>query len=486
MNIVYRIKTISVSVIMAGLILIPGVLRATGVPTFSVLGVQSVRDNEATVSISFDSVNATYQWETQPKISVVYTNQSTGQSGTSVSIGQAMGSRTSLFVLRNLSPNTTYAYRAVMTYGGVSYSTSTFTFKTEARVEYNLNTTQSPTGSPTFSLVGVQSLSHNEATIQIAYDSRNAQYDWVNQPKVSITYVDQSTGTTYTSLAVGQAIGNRTTAIALRDLKPNTKYSYKAVMSYAGVRQETPEKTFTTKQYTTLGIFGTSTTTVQTSTSNQNSNDIVIGIGGGGKNAGSSITKTVGTDKLASNLESIVKTGGYGTKNGVSLAITDTHARVVDGDTFEYTIQYHNANNKTLRTARIVVQLPDQYGFVDGDGNTVYSPSDNIVTIYIGSIQPYESGMVTFKARAVGGESGGVETKAMLVYTGGSVSAIDRDTFVGGSQGVLGATVFGSGFFPQTFFGWLVIIIILLIIMIVARRYMTPAPLPKIEEEEKK
>lgn len=479
MNIAYRVRTIITTLAVVGLTSLPVVLLAATVPSFSVLGVQSVKTNEATVSVSFDSAGATYQWETQPKISISYINQTTGQMATSISIGQAMGSRTSLFVLKNLSPNTNYIYRAVMSYGGTTYSTNTYNFRTEAPAVIQNPGSQGPTGTPGFSLVGIQSLSHNEASIQIAFDSRNAQYEWSTQPKVSITYTDLSTGTTYTSLAVGQSVGSRTTTIAIRDLKPNTKYSYKAVMSYAGSRQETPEKTFTTKPYTTIGIFGTSTSTPSTS------NDIVIGLGGGSSNNGSSITKATGADKLTSNLESIIKTGGYGTKNGVSLAITDTHARVIDGDTFDYTIQYHNANNKTLRTARIVVQLPDQYSFADGDGNTVYTADDNIVTIYLGSIQPYESGVVTFKAKAIGGESQGVETKAMLVYTGGSVSAVDRDTFVGGSQGVLGATVFGSGFFPQTFFGWLVIIIILLIIMIVARRYMTPAPLPKIEEDKK-
>lgn len=475
MNIAYRVRTSITTFVVVVLASFPLMMSAATIPSFSVLGVQSVKTNEASISISYDSAGATYQWENQPKITVSYINQTTGQMSTSISIGQAMGSRTSLFVLRNLSSNTNYTYRAVMAYGGTTYTTNAYSFRTEAAAQPHINTNQGPTGNPEFSVVGIQSLSHNEASIQVAFDSRNAQYEWSTQPKVSIAYTDLSTGTTYTSLAVGESAGSRTTTITIQDLKPNTKYTYKAVMSYAGSRKETPERTFTTKQYTTIGIFGSSTSTPQTS------NDIVIGLGGGSSKNESTIAKSIGVDKVTSNLESIIKTGGYGTKKGVSLAITDTHARVVDGDTFEYTIQYHNANNKTLRTARIVVQLPDQYSFVSGNGNTVYTADNNIVTLYLGSIQPYESGVATFKAKAIGGESGGVETKAMLVYTGGSVSAVDRDTFVSGSQGVLGATVFGSGFFPQTFFGWLIIIVILIIIMIVARRYMTPIPLPKIE-----
>jgi hypothetical protein len=469
MKIFYR----SIQLLGAFVLMVPLFANAAGQPTFSILGVQDIKSNKAIVSVAYDSNNASYQWETQPKISVVYTNQSTGQAITSATIGQATGSRTSLFVLRNLAPDTSYTYRAVMNYNGMTLSTGTSNFRTIPKTTTVIldGGSSTPVGSPSFALAGIQDVQQNEALISVAFDSRNAQYNWNAQPRISVTYTNVSNGNTLTSGTVGQSIGSRTTTIRLRDLEPNTRYSYKAVMYYAGQRYETNEQLFTTKKTTTTIFTATSSSATSTAVINIFPDTAVV-------------AKTVGVSKVASNLESIVKTGGYGTKNGVSLAITDSHARVVSGDTFDYTIQYHNANNKALRTARIVVQLPDQYTFDAGDGNTVYSNSDNVVTIYLGSIAANESGSVTFKARALGGENTGVETKAMLVYTGGSVSATDRDTYVGGSQGVLGATVFGSGFFPQTFFGWLIIIIILIIIMIVARRYMTPVPAKK--EEEKK
>ncbi len=479
-------KSIS-GILMAMMIVIPVVGSAAGTPTFSLLGIESVKAKEVTVSVAFDPNGATYQWETQPKISIAYTNMSTGQSGTSLTIGAGTtGSRTVRFVIQNLAPDTNYSYRAMMSYGGVMYATQYQNVKTSPATESALGTSSgsapvTPTGSPTFELGGVEAVFANEATIQVLFDSKNAQYQWSSQPKISVSYTEIANGTAYTTLAVGQSVGARTTTFTLRELKPNTKYAYKAVMTYAGVRQETLEKTFTTKNASVINVLNSTTTTATATTNNSFIN---LFTGSGTVQGDASVSKAVGANKVASNLESIVKTGGYGSKNGVSLAITDSHARVVDGDTFEYTIQYHNENNKILRLSRIVVQLPDQYAFVNGDGNTVYSENDNVVTIYIGSIQPYESGTIVFKAKAVGGASEGVETKAMLVYTGGSVSATDRDTFVGGAQGVLGATVFGSGFFPQTFFGWLVIIVILLIIMIVARRYMKPAPLPEIRERD--
>lgn len=451
-------------------------------PVFSIIGVQNVKTNEAVLAVAFDSNGANYLWETQPKISVVYTHQSTGATYLSGTVPQWMGTRTTSFPMRNLKPDTTYSYKATMNYNGVTKESAVGTFKTlssTSLVNINLGTgTTIPTGYPTFSIQGVRNITTNEAVVMIAFDSRDGQYSWNNQPKVSISYTNRTTGESLSTISIGQSQGSRTTTFSLRDLKPDTKYSYKGVMYYAGTRYETAEQIFTTAK--------TQQYTVPVATNTSASSTIIpISFFGNTTNTsnGAVVEKTIGVDTTLSNLESIIKTGGYGNKNGVALAITNTRARVTQDEVFEYNLQYHNANNKSLRSARIVVSLPDQYTFDSGDGNTVYSNKENMVTIYLGTIAANESGSITFKARPIGGENTKVETKAMLVYTGGSVSAVDRDTYAGGSQSVLGATVFGSGFFPQTFFGWLVVIVVLVIIMIATRRYMTPVP--KKEEEKK-
>ncbi len=323
---------------------------------------------------------------------------------------------------------------------------------------------------PTFSVTGVQDVQPDEALVEVIYDSQDAVYAWNKGPKVFVSYTNTTDGSSFSTISIDESKGSRSTLLRMQNLKPDTKYTYKGVMYYDGQRYETAEQSFRTKaigQVRTTSATGSATITDYASSLFPS---VTV------------VTKSPGITKVSTNLESIVKTGGYGNKNGVALAITDTRARVTEGQSFDYTVQYHNSNKKPLRTARIVIQLPDQYMFDSGDGNTVYSNTDNIVTIYLGSIGPEESGTVLFKAKAQGGENAAVETKAVLIYTGGSVSAVDRDTFAGGSKSVLGATVFGSKFFPQTFFGWLLIIVVLIIIMIVTRRYMSPLA----KKEEKK
>lgn len=327
-------------------------------------------------------------------------------------------------------------------------------------------------GQPSLALLGAKDLSPTQATVSVAFDSATAEYAglWESKPVVSVQYADANTGSQMVTPSYEQVYGSRTISFTLDNLVPGTTYQYRAIMLYNGQSTQTSLQRFTTPK--TSASSGSGSGSASTTSS-----------GGSSGSAGSSTlistkttsaaAKTAGVTKVADNLQSIVMTGGYGSKNGVAMSITDSHARVVGGDVLTYTIQYHNSNQRTLKTARIVVDLPDQYAFDQGDANTVSDTGSNIVTIYLGSIEPGESGQVTFTARAIGPDNLGVVTRANLVYLGGSVSAADRDTYVGGSKTVLGASVFGAGFFPQTFFGWVLVILIIVIIVIAARRYMS-------------
>lgn len=316
---------------------------------------------------------------------------------------------------------------------------------------------------PSFSISGIKEIKPTEALVEVLYDSGGVEYAITSAPKIAISYTDLSDGLTAATSFISESPGSRATLFRMSPLKPNTTYSFRAVMQYDGQRYATAEQRLTTKSLPASEIIESTSTTAQSAI-------VPISLF-----PSTTVTaSTVGATKTVNAVESIVKTGGSGNKNGVALAITDSRARVTEGQTFEYTVQYHNANTRPLRSARIVIQLPEQYTFDAGDGNTVYSNTDNIVTIYLGTIAAEDSGTITFKARALGTEDVGVVTKAVLVYTGGSVSAVDRDTYAGGAKSVLGATVFGSRFFPQTFFGWLLVIVILVILMVIARRYLTP------------
>jgi hypothetical protein len=323
----------------------------------------------------------------------------------------------------------------------------------------------------------------NRVIINVSYSSRGAAIDFSKLPQVSVSITNTKTGEVRGSSVSTMYAENESPNFFFENIASDVTYTYKGTLNYNGTNIQTASKSFILPSGSTASTVPAATGSTPSGTSGTGTSSTTSGTSSSGSSSTSTTTKTtttstksvaatIGVTKVASNLESIIKTGGYGNKNGVALSITNSHARVVDDTTFDYTIRYHNANAKTLKTARIVVQLPDQYSFDKGDGNTVYSNDDNVVTIYLGTIEPKESGEVTFRAQSIGGENQRTETKATLYYTGGSVSATDTDSYVGGSRSVLGATAFGAGFFPSTFFGWLLIIIILIIITIVVRRYL--------------
>lgn len=337
------------------------------------------------------------------------------------------------------------------------------------------------TGTPTFSLLGVKDIQATSAIVSVSFSPGDALYYYGEEPTVVISYTNVASGLNLVTNPISEQRTNQVTDFLLENLSLQTTYSYKAIMTYNGRTFETAARTFVTAPKTgtisgTSSSTSTSTSTTTTNSSSTNSGTVKNSSTSTGTSSGFSfanIFKSSGASKNSAMLQSIVKTGGYGFQNGVGLSITNSHARVVSGDTFDYVLQYSNGNSRTLRAARIMIQLPDQYTFASAtDGTTVYTEGDNIVTVYIGSIGANESGTVTFTARAIGPTNEAVKTRANLVYTGGSVSAVDTDTYVGGSQSVLGASVFGAGFFPQTFFGWLLVIIILILLVIAARRYV--------------
>ena len=323
-------------------------------------------------------------------------------------------------------------------------------------------------GSPKISLVGATSITNTNAVVVLTYDSNDASYDaFTEQPISYVEYKNTDTDESFMSSYNTESPGVHTHSIAIYDLASNTQYSYRAVVKYSGGFIKTGYKTFTTTGASKSSSSSTTTTTTTSDTTTNSSSVIDL----------PKVASTVASSALAS-AKSTVMTGGGTHKNGVGISITDDQARTSVGDTFTYTIKYQNTNTTSLQNAELDIQLPEQYEFVKSSLDLNYNQNDNTVSYSIGRIASGALKTVTFTARAIGDGNGEIKTTATLYYEGGSISATDRDSFNGGSKSVLGASVFGAGFFPQTFGGWALIIILIIVIIVVARRYMVAAPKP--------
>lgn len=333
---------------------------------------------------------------------------------------------------------------------------------------------------PAFDVVGISFIEKTSASAVVSFDSRDADFTrFTGGPVVMAEFTNTKTGYAGTTAYANPSQGSTTYTFRIDNLEPATEYAVTAVMNYQGVTYKSHSKLFKTlgTPASSASSTGIATNTGTTSTDTTNSNNAVITlptIGSlfGGSSSGSSTGQNAVQKKIM--------TGGVTNKDGVGIAITNEQARVDARDTFTYTVRYQNGRTTSLQNAKIVIELPANYEFVRSTAELDYKTRDNTVHMTIGRIAPGTTKSFTFTARALDGNNGEVSTKASLFYEGGSISAVDRDSFYGGAKSALGASVFGLGFFPQTLFGWIALIILITIVVIVARRYTTAPVVPPV------
>ena len=313
------------------------------------------------------------------------------------------------------------------------------------------------TGTPTITLNGVSDVGETYATAMVTYNSNDAVYTNSEEPVTYVEYMNVVTGELLVTPFGYESYGNRSHSFGIFDLEKDTQYMYRGVMKYAGQVVKTNAQTFTT-----TGKKPIPKPTPDPKTPGTIPVDPLI------------IKDT--TTKIVEKAKSKIMTAGATHKNGVAISISDEQARTSVGDVMTFTIQYENINKESLKNAELVIELPEQYEFVKSSSDMDYNEHDNTVTYIAGRVAAGTIKTVTFTARAIGDGSSEVRTTATLFYEGGTISASDRDSYHGGSKSVLGASVFGAGFFPQTLWGWLAIIILIAVIIIVARRYVVTHP----------
>ena len=326
-----------------------------------------------------------------------------------------------------------------------------------------------PTGTPSIYMVGVKDVTSTSAVVQLSFSQNNATYTWGQEPEMTVRYTSLTTGQVFITQQQGVLMGNRLMSFQITNLQPNASYSYVGLMQYNGMTWNTNMGNFITLSATVAS----SGTTTSTSSSSGNSNTVVsiptptvVNLDPAFKSIGNFFSN------VKQDAQNAVVTGGATTKNGVTLSITNAAARVNQGDVVEYKVEYLNTNKKDLQNGSLVIALPPQYAFQESSFSAATNANDNTVTFAVGRIPAGTTKTISFTVKAIGDGSGTLSTMATLSYRGGSVSATDHDSYQGNTQSVLGASVFGAGFFPQTFTGWLLIVLLLGLIVYIARRYV--------------
>ena len=238
----------------------------------------------------------------------------------------------------------------------------------------------------------------------------------------------------------------------LSGLNPNTTYYYRAVTENTYGRNYGAIRSFRTRSLTgttgtgssTGGISGGTTTTTGTTTT---------GTGG---------TATGGT---------VVSTG--------AIKISNRYTNICPSDEIDYAVTYKNTTGRKLNDVTIKVYLPTSIEYRSSTTGT-YRAKENAVTVLVGSLNPNESGIVYVTGEATTDSYGSnrLDARAEIIYdsTNGAElkeQAVVTNTSEDCKDSSLGAAaIFGGGFLPTTFVGWLFLILFILFIVWLSRKFM--------------
>lgn len=359
-------------------------------------------------------------------------------------------------------------------------------------------------GTPVVRTLGVANVTQTTASLQAYFDSYDTDYNMQDAPRLGVQYrgpdVQQNTQ------FLPQGTGSRSITFKISGLQADENYEYRAVLYYGNQTAYGEWNSFTTlrsgqkpvqSQVDTSApqgqtnplsqleylLFGTPSAEGSTTPSTQSTSQNTSGTGTTPQNTGVQSTGTVTrTNTTTTNTASTTTTGTadrgttIGSSNGLLVGITNDVTRVESGDRIVFQVAAANRSSQTASSARITIEIPDGYEFVSTDMGT-YDKEDREITIKLGSLLPGDREETSFVLRASARDDDTVTTSATLTAnqsgSSRSLTATDTDQLIGSgdSGNILGASIFGTGFFPQSLLGWIAIIVIIAAIVFIARRY---------------
>jgi hypothetical protein len=175
----------------------------------------------------------------------------------------------------------------------------------------------------------------------------------------------------------------------------------------------------------------------------------------------------------------IVHEGGDSSGH-VVLTITPSQMTAHAGDTLTYTVTYQNTTLHTLKNMRLQIMFPSYvspaFGAVQSQsflGNTLDIPLENLA--------PGATGSYSFNTQIHSNlkNNTSIVVTGTLSYTNVGVQEnviAYGVTHIEGNNFLLGLALFGGGFWPHSFAGWLILLIVVLLIIYFARRMYTKSP----------
>jgi len=237
--------------------------------------------------------------------------------------------------------------------------------------------------------------------------------------------------------------GNVNFSSYVSDLTPGTLYYFQAISNDGDYVYRGTAKTFRTPGYVK---------TVVTQNNNTGTN-----------------TK-VETKKVVTQGTTLV-----GANSPIVLKIENKYKAIGEGDDIDYTVYYKNISSLTLTNAMVQVYIPEGITLTDISNGT-YSKDDRTLSVPVGDLSKDEDGTIYLKANVdnIDSSVAQIVTTAIIVYTSPNDTQENAMAYVlnnpkEGSNSLLGAAAFSSGFLGMGLIGWLVLTIVVLLLIIISR-----------------
>ncbi len=201
----------------------------------------------------------------------------------------------------------------------------------------------------------------------------------------------------------------------------------------------------------------------------------IVGISGGQAYYGATVSFTTPAADTGTVVVTHVTSGTGNGSAYVSLSITDQSQNVYPGDTINYLVSYQNISKVTLSNAVLNVILPTGVTFRQSSQGVL--TTNNTVAVTLGTLIPAQQGTVSITAVADQGIAAGNNfvTTATLAFTTPSTAQDSAIAYVlnntGSQNSLAGLALFGTGFFPNSFFGWIILLLLVLILALIARYF---------------
>ena len=328
------------------------------------------------------------------------------------------------------------------TNGTAGSTTTTSTTGTSATTTATSSTTGTPSSLANVSTLGSTYVGSQVATVSGAWLSSVGNVGtWFEYGTSENGFTDRTTGYQQTN-----ASGSWSEQLA--GLTPNTTYYYRAVT----------ENTFG-KNYGAIRSFKTRALVVATSGSTSGTSGVT------------SVTGTTTTTTTGTATGTVISSTG-------AINITNRYTNVCPDDDVDYAINYKNTTGRKLNNVVIKIYLPSSIEYRSSTTGT-YRLRENSVTVIVGTLNINESGIVYVTGQATNDVRGTqINGKAEITYDGQNGTKIKEEALVTNmsedcDNSSLGAAAFwGTGFFPTTFLGWLLLFLFILFLIWISRRFM--------------